>query len=349
MSLVFCDSFDHYDDLSLKWTTSGSNDIDLTGTLSRTGIGCCVLTNAFGPVLSVPPLSGVSAGSGYIVGTAFYQLGDGSTGVAIAFIDIDNVLHDITFLWQMGVNASLGLTCIDAFNQSPPQFTSAPNILVPNSYNYLEAKVFFAKGTGSAVMRVNGQVVLNLQNINTLDPSRSSTGGECNNIRLGGVGSGGGTRHDDVYVCNTAGSQNNDFLGAVNIYAVVPSANSTPLQWTPLSGTNFSEVNEIPPDGDTSYVFSSTPGNVDEYIYPVIADLPPLREVFGVQHSLCSTVPSGSASIASAVNGIAASGFGVGSIYHYVPIQPYDFNPNTGIEWKLTDFPGTTLGPKQTL
>lgn len=56
MSLIFCDSFDHYNNLGLKWNTN-PGAIDLTGTKGRTGIGAW---HGF-PLAQVTALSGGSA------------------------------------------------------------------------------------------------------------------------------------------------------------------------------------------------------------------------------------------------------------------------------------------------
>ena len=59
MSLMFCDSYDHYAVTSDKWTNGdGASNNDLTGTLSRTGIGCGVLNGVLAPSY------GIAAGLG---------------------------------------------------------------------------------------------------------------------------------------------------------------------------------------------------------------------------------------------------------------------------------------------
>lgn len=352
-SLVFCDSFDHYDTLTQKYS-GGSGGIDLSGTLSRTGIGCLVLSGPIGPTVSVPPVRGAT--TGYMVGTAFYQVGteDSVSAGVVLFYDVDpGGGGDITNLFRVGVNASLGLTCIDV--TAAPVAISAPNIVVANAYNIIEVKCFFvAAGGGFAFVHLNGHLVTwptgGLTGLTTLDPSRSSTGGECNNIQLGGPGAPAGGRHDDFTVYTSTATDDSDFLGAVKIYALVPQANGTPLNWVPASGTNFSEVNQIPPPGTaTASVSSAVVGDVDQYVYnPGATPVPPGLIVFGAQHSLLTKVTSGSATVASSVGGVVAGGIGIGASDHFAPIVPYDNNPATSAPWSLLDFPGTQIGPKHT-
>jgi hypothetical protein len=352
-TLVFCDSFDHYSDLTQKYAGGGSSvGIDLTGTKSRTGIGCLNGGGPFGPELAVPGIRGNAAG--YMASTQYFQPGTGESQDAgiITFIDVDPGSGDITFLFRFGINSDLGITCIDCFNNI---CAVSPNgIAVANSYNLLEVKVFFlATLQGSAIIRLNGQVVTwatgGLSAINTLDPSRDETGGQCNNIRLGGASA--SWLQDDFTLYNSTSHAADDFLGPVGVYEMVPEGNGTPLQWSPLAGTNFSEVNHIPPVGDAAYVSSTLVGNIDQYVY-VPADtppsgIPPGSIIYGAQHSLLSRVDSGSASVESSIS--SAGGSAVGAVYHYVPITPFDINPTTGNPWALTDFPATQIGPKQTL
>lgn len=347
-SLVFLDSFDHYDNLNLKWDDNGGtgSEIDLSGTRARTGIGCCLIGGAFGPVLSVTPISG--PGTALMMCTAFYQpqLQDSTGSGVLSF-------HSVSFtssatLFRVGVNANLGLTCVDIFGAPFPGGTSAPNIVVANAYNIIEAKVFFvASGGGSAIIRCNGATVLTLTGISTLLPTSSFVA--CTFVQLGGPGGLGGGVHDDFTLWTSTSQTDDDFPGGVKIYAVVPSANGALDQWTPLSGTNWSEVNEIPPNGDTSYNSSAVPGNTDLYVFnPTLAGVPSGLIVLALQHSLCTRVDAGTASVASVVGADAAAGVAVGGSYHFVPIQPYDTNPVAGRGWLLTDFPATQLGPKQT-
>lgn len=351
-TLVGADTFDNYTDLSLFYVDPGSGaGIDLTGTKSRTGLGCLVLSQAFGPVRAVAPIRG--NGLSYMQGTAYWQPGaEDSVGAGvIAFIDVDpGGSGDITFLLRVGVNASLGITVQDITGVVA---ISAPNLVVANSYNYIEIKCFFvAAGGGSAFVRLNGQTLTwatgGLTGITTLDPSRSSTGGECNQIRYGGPGGAANARHDDPYLYTSDQHNDSDFLGAVKNYAILPNANSLPLQWTPLAGTNFSEVNQVPPPGDASYVDTGTVGNTDQYVYDV-SPVPPGLIVFGAVHLLDGKQASGSGSIGSSVNGIAAAGVPLGANYHFNVQQPYDTNPHTGLPWELTDFTsGTVIGPRLT-
>lgn len=87
---------------------------------------------------------------------------------------------------------------------------------------------------------------------------------------------------DDLYVCDSAGSQNNTYLGEVRAQIIKPSSDSS-VAWTPNAGaSNWDAVDDNigAPDDDTTYVSSSTPGTKDEY---GLSDLSGVNAVAGVR------------------------------------------------------------------
>jgi hypothetical protein len=90
---------------------------------------------------------------------------------------------------------------------------------------------------------------------------------------------------DDLYVCSTAGSVNNDFLGERRVYTLFPTGAGGHTQWT-IAGsspaaTNWQSVNNATPDADVTSVISSTTGQIDTYAF---GDLPASTTVInGVQ------------------------------------------------------------------
>jgi hypothetical protein len=142
---------------------------------------------------------------------------------------------------------------------------------------------------------------------------------------------------------------NNDFLGAVQIFAILPDANETPLQFTPLAGTNFSEVNQAPPPGDAAYVFQGTNGDIDQYHYTITGPSE-AYEISFVQHSLCCKLDGpGSHTIGSRVNSTTNNTpqigtNAVGNDYEYA-LFVWDTNPNTSAAFQPADFATTFFGP----
>jgi len=149
-------------------------------------------------------------------------------------------------------------------------------------WNYIEAKYVFDTVNGSVEVRVNGVTVLALSGVDTVakasDHISSSDEGDCNAeaSRLDFYfGSNTGSSNaqvalrdryiDDVVVWDDSGSTNNDFLGDIRVRHLKPTADTAQADWTPLSGSGFSNIDDMPgTDDGTTYVSVGVPGSPTE-------------------------------------------------------------------------------------
>lgn len=339
--LMFCDSWDHYDTIIDKWTAAGTDCvIDATGTKSRTGIGCLLIRSAaFGPIKSFPNSTKLSAG------TAFYTEAFGGTGEIFRFIYQPSGAQNvhICVLGSGAIQASVGnfggvgVTILGTSVTTPFQFSS---------YNYIEAQVNIAAApNGSVVVRCNGVECLNITGVKTY--AEVIDGGQpfVNQLELMGPGGILDIRHDDTYIKDWTDSPSAPFYGAIRIYAQVPTADSSPLEFTPSSGvTHYNLVDEIPPNEATDYVSDGTIGQQDQYVYTT-SGIPAASSIPAVQHVLDAKLDSaGSRSIASSFDGAAAATSNALTVDYKMYTTPYDANPSTGLPWEVSDFPAP-FGP----
>ena len=161
--------------------------------------------------------------------------------------------------------------------------TSATGVLPTGAWSYVEAKVTVHDTTGSAVLRVNGVQVLNLTNVDTKDSSLTTAA----SLKLGHNSAftppGIGNAFDDVYIADTTGSVNNDFLGELTVEHLRPASDDT-AQWVGSDGNstaNYDLVDEAGAYNGTDFVASSTVGQRDLYV-PVPSTLPISAPVLGV-------------------------------------------------------------------
>jgi hypothetical protein len=139
---------------------------------------------------------------------------------------------------------------------------------------YIEIKAVIGN-TGSVEVKVDSNTEINATSIDIMN----SANAYIDNMIL--FGNTAILSFDDLYLLDTTGAINNDFLGDSRIDPFFPTADST-TQWLPSAGvTNYTNVDDTAPNGDTDYVYSSTPGDIDLYDF---GNMPiGTGEVFGVQ------------------------------------------------------------------
>jgi hypothetical protein len=332
MASVFYDSFDPYSGpVTLKWA-SGEASFNSDPAFVRTGTQSL---NPAGGAGELIPRINFTNRTTMIAGVAYYQ----TDAVGNQIMYFFNALAAAGVYGECDVSSD-GAIVLKVSNSTVA--TSAPGIIGTGQFYYVEMKATFTD-PGHCEIRVNGETVLVYDGfmsdgVNNGVVSFFLPGSSINTCY-----------YDDLYVLDDTGDTNNDFLGAINIYAILPDEDEAPLDWTPLAGTNVSQVNIAPPPGDSDYVFSPTVGAIDQYHYP-ITGIPGTYLIKAIQHGLCARLDAaGSHTLQSQLNGTTGQLALVGSNtpteeYAYV-LCPYDTNPNTGEAFQPTDFATTFLGP----
>lgn len=182
---------------------------------------------------------------------------------------------------------------IRAYNESTNATIASSSSGVVASYTwvYLEFKISFG-ASGSIEVRANGDTIMSATGVNTLCGLTSVSGiNFCNNASTADY-----NYYDDLYICDTSGTANNDFLGPISVYTLFPNANGTTNDFTAIggAGSNYQSVNTEAPNTAT-YVESSVTGAKELY---QVSDLPITSgTVYGVLvRSLSKKQDSGSRS-----------------------------------------------------
>lgn len=154
-------------------------------------------------------------------------------------------------------------------NSSGTAIATGTTALSTNTWYYLEFNVVINGASGSVTVHINGSA-----EITTTTGNFGSTGVDTIILGMQDCSSAGANvnfLYDDVYLIDTAaGGLYSTFLGDVAVETKYPSAAGAHTQWTPDSGSNYARVNEHSgtfPDGDTSYVATSTVNNRDSYAF----------------------------------------------------------------------------------
>lgn len=283
MSLIFCDSFDHYlaEDGVYKYDrlTRGTVPIASVGRRGTKGLAWSKhgLSRNIGSQTAVVAGMAVRVTSTDYVSTlnkhisvsftnlctsSAFLMGLGYQGIAQMGIAVasDGSLHAIR-----GAALDLGANSLD----SQLMASSSPGAMPFNQYAFLEMKV----NTGAVVVRVNGVEVIN-ETVSMVQEGMPSTftqfylgGGSFSGDTAGVLGWTGSI--DDLYVLNTSGSTNNDFLGDVRVDYKKPNgvgnSSMSVIGGTTPAATRWQSVDDQEADGTATYVTFEADDDADSY------------------------------------------------------------------------------------
>jgi len=211
--------------------------------------------------------------------------------------------------------------------------------------HYIEMKVGFHSSTGTVSVKVDGVTDISLTGQNTA-PSGNNY---ANRFDIGARSPFNGSHDfDDVYLCDTSGSVNNDFLGDVRVSAIFPTGAGNYTQWTPSTGSNWQNVDDAAPNGDTDYNSDSTVGDRDSF---VMGNLPgTVSSVLGVQYTLVARKDdAGTRQIAPFVR-ISSTDYDGTTVSLSTSYDTYrelrETSPATSTAWTTSEVDGMEFGYK---
>lgn len=177
----------------------------------------------------VSPLSTATKGCGFRLWFDSLPSSSGDAPSIIQFCDMNNSP-------QITVRAeTTGALSVYRGNGSDLLATTAGPVITAGAWHHIETKVVIDDSAGSVEVRVNGIAVISLTNEDT----KASSLTEVSQIQFR-PGYSGLSRHDyylnDLIIWNGEGSENNDFLGDIQVVTLLPTADDT-FPWTPSTGT----------------------------------------------------------------------------------------------------------------
>ena len=327
----FMDSFDYYAtaEMNRKYTAVGANSI---GTDSRTGPNSNAYTN-----VSQSLNKGFDNQASWIVGFAFKT--SVLNGLIFRFLD-DTTAQCSLFLRNDGALEVLRGTTLSVTGGR-----STAIIRVTNWY-YIEMKVTIANsiGANTCQVRVNGNIILTVDTGQDLQVSVNATANIIQSIGL--IPS----VLDDFYIFDGTGSENNDFAGDVKVVAQFPDGNGTTNDFVGSDGNsvdNFLLVDEVSTDDDSTYVESSTPGEIDLYTFDDLATTPDVIHAVQI-NGITRKTDAGTRTMRAVARPVATNFFGSSraiSVASYVNEEEiYDLNPETSLAWTEALFNATEFG-----
>ncbi len=150
-----------------------------------------------------------------------------------------------------------------------------------NIWHFFEIKATVRTGTdGSVQIRHNETNVLTLASQNTADQGTDG----CDAHSFGHAGAGPAVLMDDIYILDSTGTVNTDYLGDVVAVGILPDGEGNQNDFTPSSGIdNAALVDDVSTTAsEADFVSSDTNAHQDFYTY---GDLPAtgLGSIFGIR------------------------------------------------------------------
>jgi hypothetical protein len=139
-------------------------------------------------------------------------------------------------------------------------------ILATNTWYYIEVYLLISDTVGKAQVKLNGVDEIALL---TGQDTRADAGAGGDTIdRICVIPDNVNVYVDDMYVNDTTGSYNTGFAGDTRIVAYIPNASGDVTGLTPTSGSNYTNVDERPPNDATDIVSATGTTLYDLYNIP---------------------------------------------------------------------------------
>jgi len=344
MALIFCDSFDPYSQayIQSKWTSvfnfnTANQGLQLNSSNQRTGAQCGAVTGN-GAFKTIKNSTFWTCGAAF----NFQQYGGG-----IAFSHVGT----IQVQWQIQPDGTIAVySGPHGLNPGVLLGQTNPSVAITlGRYYYIEFQSSINQSNGTAIVRINGQVVLSLSSVNT-SPNGDNV---ADMLQLFGPGGTSFVYVDDLYVTdNTGVAANQSFLGDVKIGLIMPASSGDFSQWTPISGsTNYLMVNEVPPDGDATYVDAVMPGGgsgpTDTYFFQTVS---PGLVILAIQTNIMARkddVGNRALSLVTRFGGANSVADPTGRFVNetYIDyLNQQDVNPLTSAQWTPADLNNAQFG-----
>ena len=291
MALIFIDGFDHYAtaaEFDKKYLSTNGAVQDTTE--QRTGLGCCKITGGTGNIIIQVP-----AKDEYVVGFAI-KLNSPTASASEGLIDFyeDSVSQEVQVSLRYTGDKRFRVDRSISGASNVVLGTSADQFDLHDGWHYLEFKALIHDSLGTYEVKLDEETILSGTGADTRNNNAEAN--EIKHIHIQGIQVvNTGTFIDDLYVCDTTGTNNNDFLGDIEVTTIFPKGEGNLEEFTPSSGgSNYLFVDDNPPDDDTTYVESNTSGHKDSHD---MDDVSSMTTILGVQLTEYARFLTGSASI----------------------------------------------------
>jgi hypothetical protein len=146
-------------------------------------------------------------------------------------------------------------------------------------WHHVEFKVKCHDTNGEYEVKVDGITVASATGVDTKDGSLS---GDYHDVVRLNPSNYSVPYWDDLYICDSTGAQNNDFLGNQRVSAIFPGGGDVTADWETVVpvGAHYEAVDEEEVDDDSSYIEDDDSGDRDIWNY---GSVPTFGQIQGLQ------------------------------------------------------------------
>lgn len=144
---------------------------------------------------------------------------------------------------------------------------SAAGLWAAVGWTYVEVKVVLSDTVGSVEVRLNGAVAPSLTFSG--DTKNGGTKTVIDSVGFDGYVNQANGGIDDVYICNGAGGSNNNFLGEIRCWPLVPNGNGNYSQLVGSDGNSVNNYQQVDEGISVASDYNGSPnvGDKDTYTY----------------------------------------------------------------------------------
>lgn len=269
----------------------------------------------------------VPSAATWIVGGMWFMTGSGATVANMSFAE--GATQHVTVRVD-GANARLQ---VYRGNVATLLGSTPNNTFLNATWHHVEIKVFVHDTTGTVEVRIDGVTQLTL----TSQDTRNGGTGVVDNIWWGANSGAAANLHvDSLYIMDTTGSVNNDFVGPCRVSLLLPTSDGATEEWDRSTGSDsFALLDEATPNGDTDYIESDVD---NERTLLGMGDLPAGADsIFAVQlSSYARKGDAGAAEFRQGIRSDSSDGAGSDKVLaetYAVYLDVIELDPDGSVAW----------------
>jgi hypothetical protein len=341
------EGFDAYDTAALARYFSVTSTAPTVSSGNGRGSSSCMRCASPGSANRI--LAILDAQATWIVGAAvrFATLAASANTSIFSFLDTTALTHVTVAI------TSAGQIRVLRNEANGTALGTGSTVLLPNTYYYIEAKITISDTVGAVEVKIDGvtETITFVTGTSTTQDTRNGGNATASIVTIGSDGNGGGSNwdYDDLYVNDGSGGVDDTYWGDIRVIGKTVDGAGNSAQFTPSAGSNYQNVDDATPNGDTDYNESSTVNHIDSM---TTAALGYTGTVKGVQLQVYARKTDGGAGSIAPLWRISGTDYaGTGQAcsvdYRYLA-QRYRVSPATSSAFTVSEIDGAEIGYKRT-